>query len=128
MLIRAGLAFLGGATLLTATVMVVEPAGFIAEVGGFGAENVHLVRDIAIWTAVYGAALLVALWRPSWRVPVLGIGVAQGILHTVNHLVDAGLAVPSWKGVANSVFFLLIVALTLALLVASRREASRSSA
>lgn len=120
--IQVGLALLGGATLLVSVPMIVDPAGFIAQVGGFGAENDHLVRDIATWTTVYGVALLVAIRQPSWRVPVLAIGVAQGALHVVNHVADAGLAVPDWKGAANSVVFGLIVLFTLALLIASHRE------
>ena len=122
--IRIGLAILGLATILTSITMIVDPSGFIGEVGGFGAVNEHLVRDLAIWTVVYGAALLVAVWRPGWRVPVLAIGVAQGVLHVINHISDADLADPAWKGTANTLAFAGLVLVTAVLLVAAIRERS----
>jgi hypothetical protein len=120
--IRAGLAVLGASSLLTALLMVADPSGFLDEVGGFGAANDHLVRDVATWVAAYGAALLVAVRLVSWRVPVLALGVAQGVLHAVNHLADAGIASPSWKGLANVAVLGGITLVTAWLLVASRRE------
>jgi len=123
--IRTGLAILGGGTVLTSFLMAVNPSGFIEGIGGFGSTNEHLVRDLATWTAVYGAGLLIAITRPTWRVPVLALGVAQGALHVVNHIADSGLAVPGWKGAANTAIFALLMAATLALLIASRREASQ---
>ena len=119
---RAALVILGGAPLVTAIVMIVDPAGFIEGVGGFGAVNEHLVRDLATWTLVYGAALLVSAWRPGWRVPVLAIGVAQGVLHVINHVSDAGLADPDWKGTANTLAFAGLVIVTAALLAAAIRQ------
>jgi len=120
--IRAGLVVLGGGALLTSVAMVVDPAGFIEGVGGFGAVNEHLVRDVATWTAAYALALLVAIRIRGWRVPVLAIGVAQGALHVVNHVADAGLAVPGWKGAASVAAFAGLMLLTLGLLVAARRH------
>jgi len=120
--IRAGLAVLGASSLLTALLMVADPSGFLDEVGGFGAANDHLVRDVATWVAAYGAALLIAVRLLSWRVPVLALGVAQGVLHAVNHLADAGIASPSWKGLANVAVLGGITLVTAWLLVAARRE------
>ena len=120
--IRAGLAVLGASSLLTALLMVADPAGFLDEVGGFGAANDHLVRDVATWVAAYGAALLIAVRLLSWRVPVLALGVAQGVLHAVNHLADAGIASPSWKGLANVAVLGGVTLVTAWLLVAARRE------
>ena len=120
--IRAGLAVLGASSLLTALLMVADPSGFLDEVGGFGAANDHLVRDVATWVAAYGGALLLAVRLASWRVPVLALGVAQGILHAVNHLADAGIATPSWKGLTNVAVLGGITLVTAWLLVAARRE------
>ena len=120
--IRAGLGVLGVSSLLTAILMVADPSGFLDEVGGFGAANDHLVRDVATWAAAYGAALLVAVRLVSWRVPVLALGVAQGVLHAVNHLADAGIASPSWKGLANVAVLGGVTLVTAWLLVAARRE------
>jgi hypothetical protein len=120
--IRAGLAVLGASSLLTALLMVADPAGFLDEVGGFGAANDHLVRDVATWVAAYGAVLLLAVRLVSWRVPVLALGVGQGVLHAANHLADAGIASPSWKGLANVAVLGGITLVTAWLLVAARRE------
>lgn len=120
--IRAGLAVLGASSLLTALLMVADPSGFLNEVGGFGAANDHLVRDIATWAAAYGAALLASVRLVAWRVPVLALGVIQGVLHAVNHLADAGIASPSWKGLANVAVLGGVTLVTLWLLVAARRE------
>ena len=120
--IRAGLAVLGASSLITALVMVADPSGFLDEVGGFGAANDHLVRDMATWSAAYGAVLLIAVRLVSWRVPVLALGVAQGVLHAVNHLADAGIASPSWKGLANVAVLGGVTLVTAWLLVAARRE------
>ena len=120
--IRAGVAVLGAASLITAIVMVADPSGFLDEVGGFGAANDHLVRDMATWSAAYGAALLIAVRLVSWRVPVLAVGVIQGVLHTANHLADAGIASPGWKGLANVAALGALTLVTAWLLVAQRRE------
>jgi len=120
--IRVGLAVLGASSLLTALLMVADPSGFLDEVGGFGAANDHLVRDVATWVAAYGAALLIAVRLLSWRVPVLALGVAQGVLHAVNHLADAGIASPGWKGMGNVVALSALTLVTAWLLVAQRRE------
>ncbi len=120
--IRASLAILGGTSLLTALLMTVDPSGFLDEVGGFGAANDHLVRDVATWAAAYGAALLVAVRHSSWRVPVLALGVLQGVLHSVNHLADEGLASPAWKGMANVAILAGVTLVSVWLLVVIRRE------
>ncbi len=120
--IRAGLAILGASALLTALLMTLDPSGFLDEVGGFGAANDHLVRDMATWSAAYGAALLVAVRLVAWRVPVLALGVLQGTLHAINHLSDEGLASPAWKGLANVAILTGVTLVTLWLLVVARRE------
>jgi hypothetical protein len=120
--IRASLAILGGASLITALLMTVDPSGFLHDVGGFGAANDHLVRDLATWAAAYGAALFVAIRHTTWRVPVLALGVLQGLLHSLNHLADEGLASPAWKGMANVAILAGITLVSAWLLVVIRRE------
>jgi hypothetical protein len=64
--------------------------------------------------------------RPSWRVPVLGVGVIQGVLHLVNHVADAGAADPPAMGVVNAVLVAALTAVTAWLLVtAARAEEGR---
>ena len=47
--------------------------------------------------------LLVALRRPSWAVPLITLGLVQMALHTLNHVLDAGEADPSWVGPFDAV-------------------------
>jgi hypothetical protein len=59
-----------------------------------------------------GAALLLAIRRPSWRVPVLFLVTLQYALHTVNHLVDIGNTDPGWLGPFNFLSLLLLTIVT----------------
>lgn len=120
-----GCAVLGGTALLTAVAMTADPSGFLNEVGGFGAVNDHLVRDIATWSAALGAGLLVAVRVVAWRVPLLAITVIQGVLHAINHAFDAGLADPSWKGWVNVALVGSVSLIALWLLIAARAEEQR---
>lgn len=120
--IALGCAALGTISLLTAIAMTVDPAGFLDEVGGFGAVNEHLVRDVATWSATLGATLLAAARLAAWRVPILAFALLQGALHTVNHAFDAGIAEPAWKGWATVGLLAGITLVTGWLLVAAQRE------
>lgn len=120
--IATGCAALGILSLLTAAAVTVDPAGFLGEVGGFGAVNEHLVRDVATWSATLGAALLVAARLAAWRVPILAFAVLQGVLHMVNHVFDAGIAEPGWKGWATVGLLAGITLVTAWLLIAAQRE------
>jgi hypothetical protein len=59
-----------------------------------------------------GAALLLAVRRPSWRVPVLFLVTLQYALHTLNHLVDIGNTDPGWLGPFNFFSLLLLTVVT----------------
>ena len=120
--IALGCGALGTLALLTALAMTLDPAGFIDEVGGFGAVNEHLVRDVATWSATLGVTLLAAARLATWRVPILAFAVVQGALHTVNHAFDADLADPGWKGWATVGLQAAVTAVTAWLLVAAHRE------
>ncbi len=78
--------------------MTVAPHAFFTSIGPFEELNRHYIRDIATYSAAMGFGFVVALSRPSWRVPVLAISTVQFGLHTVNHLVDATSAHPQWTG------------------------------
>ena len=78
--------------------MAVSPHAFYKAIGPFGTFNAHYLRDVASFEGALGLALVVALARPSWRVPVLALTTAQFALHSVNHLVDIGRAHPRWTG------------------------------
>jgi hypothetical protein len=94
--------------LVLALFMVAAPRVFFTNVGPFEAANVHYIRDTATFNAAIGVALLVAVRRPSWRVPVLALTTLQFVLHSINHLVDIGRAHPVWLGYFD--FFSLFAA------------------
>jgi hypothetical protein len=70
------------------------------------------MADLATFYLALGAGALVAVFRSSWRVPVLAVALLQYVLHSINHLIDIGEADPTWLGPAN----LIALAATAALL------------
>ena len=101
--VRAGIGLLGAISLLTGLWMALSPASFFDALGPFGTRNGHYLRDMATWQLAFGAAMLVATGRPSWRRPLIAVGAGQALLHTLNHLLDAGAADPSWVGIFDVV-------------------------
>ncbi|HEV3071401.1 MAG TPA: hypothetical protein VGY76_08255 [Solirubrobacteraceae bacterium] len=93
-----GVAVFGAYHLALALFMAVAPRAFFTNVGPFGTVNTHYIRDTATFNAAIGVALLVAVRRPSWRVPVLALCTLQFALHSLNHLIDIGRAHPAWNG------------------------------
>ena len=67
--------------LLLAVFAAGAPHAFYTAIGPFGAFNAHYLRDVASFEGAMGAALLVAVFRPSWRVPVLALTTVQFALH-----------------------------------------------
>jgi hypothetical protein len=76
----------------------VAPHAFYTAIGPFGAYNAHYARDVATFELAIGIALLLAIARPSWRVPVLAVAALQFGLHSLNHLLDIRGAHPAWTG------------------------------
>jgi hypothetical protein len=89
--------------LITGLLLWLTPSFFYDEIGPFGPRNDHYMADVATWYLALGAALLIAVRRESWRVPVLALALAQYVLHSINHLIDIGEADPSWLGPADFV-------------------------
>jgi hypothetical protein len=100
-LVSAGLLAFGAFHLALGLFMVVAPGTFFTEIGPFGVQNDHYIRDTATYNLAFGAVLLAAVRYPSWRVPVLAVVLVQFALHTVNHLVDIGEADPEAVGVLD---------------------------
>jgi hypothetical protein len=76
----------------------VAPGTFFDEIGGYGVQNDHYIRDNATIYLGFGAGLLIAANRPSWRVPVLGVVGIQYALHWINHIFDVSESDPGWQG------------------------------
>jgi hypothetical protein len=96
--LQVGIAAFAVVELSLAVFMAASPHAFFKAIGPFGTFNAHYLRDVASFEGALGLALLVALVRPSWRVPVLALTTAQFALHSINHLVDIGRAHPRWAG------------------------------
>jgi hypothetical protein len=119
--LAVGLSVFAAVQLALGLFMAVSPHGFYKAVGPFGAYNGHYVRDVSSFYCALGVGLLLAVRRPSWRVPVLAIASIQYALHALNHLLDIGKAHPAWNGYFD--FFSLTAAA--ALLVWLWRVAAR---
>jgi hypothetical protein len=102
-LVVPGIAGLAGFSLVLGAWQMLAPRAFYDAFGPFGVYNDHDLRDYATWSLAYGGVLLLALRRPSWRVPLLALGLAQFSLHALNHLVDVADADPGWVGVFDAV-------------------------
>jgi hypothetical protein len=93
--------------LVLGVLLWLAPGFFFDQIGPYGVRNDHYMADLATWYLALGAALLIAVRRPSWRVPVIAVALAQYALHSLNHLIDIAGADPSWLGPANFVSLLL---------------------
>jgi len=113
---RLALALLGAVQLVIGAWLAIDPEGFVDSIAPFGAIDDHFLRDVATFQLATGVALLMAVGRPTWRVPVLFFAVVQGVLHTINHLIDIGDTDPSWQGPFNFFSLLLQTALFVYLL------------
>jgi hypothetical protein len=87
--------------IVTGLLLWIAPGFFYDEIGPYGPRNDHYMGDLATFYLALGAAGLIALRQVSWRVPVLALAVIAYALHSLNHLIDVGVAEPSWLGPAN---------------------------
>jgi PPE-repeat protein len=81
--------------------MAIAPGAFFDAIGPFGTRNDHYLRDLSTFYIALGAAGLVAVRRPGWRVPVLALATIEFALHAINHLADIGKSDPGWNGPAD---------------------------
>ena len=117
--VRAGLIAFAAVHFALAALMVLLPGTFFADVGPFGVQNDHYLRDVASFECAFGVALLIAVWRVQWRAPVLCCVAAQFALHALNHLADIGAAHPHWLGPAD---FISLALATVALVWLARES------
>jgi hypothetical protein len=110
--------------LLLGLLLWLAPGFFFEEIGPYPPRNDHYMADLATFYLALGAVALVAVRRPSWRVPVLAFALVHYTLHSLNHLIDIGDADPSWLGPANFVS-LLLTALLLGWMLRRESEVAR---
>jgi hypothetical protein len=121
---RALLIVFACSQLLLGALLWLTPVFFFEEIGPYGVRNDHYMADVATWYLALGAALLLAVTRSSWRVPLLALALIQYALHTFNHLLDVSEAHPSWLGPANAVSLGLAAVLLAWMLQNERRVAA----
>lgn len=95
------LAFIGAYQVALGTFMVLAPGSFFDQIGPYGPQNDHYTRDAGTFTIALGLVLLIAAWRPRWRVAAIAGALFQYVLHAVNHLADIGAADPERLGPIN---------------------------
>lgn len=95
---RAVLGLLGAYHVITGGLALFAPGTFFDEIGRYGAENLHYVGDVGSFTLAYGIALLLAVGRRSWWVPMLTLGAIWYALHAFNHAFDTDEARSSARG------------------------------
>lgn len=116
----AGLVAFALVNLAIAAMLTFAPHLFFEDVGPYGAQNDHYMRDLATFYAMFGVAGLIACRRVSWRTPVLCCLAIEYGLHTLNHLADIGAAHTRWLGPAN---FASLAVATAALVWLARESA-----
>jgi hypothetical protein len=119
--VRVGLIAFSVYHFVVAGLMVFAPHTFFADIGPFGVQNNHYLRDTATFNIAFGVALAVAYQRVPWRTPVLCCVALQFTLHAFNHLADIGAAHPHWLGPAD----FISLTLAAAALVWLARESTR---
>lgn len=124
---RTVLVLIGASQLGLAVWMIVSPSSFFDAIAGFGTQNDHYVRDVAVFYLAIGAGMLVAASRASWRFPVLVISAVWYLAHAVNHLIDIGDADPGWVGPTDFVALALTGLVLLWLAVIAGRSEMRAA-
>ena len=123
-LVGVGLAAYALINIVVGLWAAVDPGSFYDQIGPFGPQNDHYTRDAAAaMIGSLGVAMAVAVFRPSWRVGVLGYAVLQYTFHAVNHLADIGEAEPERYGPIDFAALTLTVPVLVWLLVRASREA-----
>jgi hypothetical protein len=122
--VKAGLIVFGLYLVATSLFAAVAPGTFFEELGPYGIQNDHYIRDVAAFQGAVGVFLLLAVPRPTWWVPALAVATLQFALHTLSHLVDIGDADPEWLGVAEAIALVLGTALLAWLLWRASRGAA----
>jgi hypothetical protein len=117
--LRVGLIAFAAYHFAIAALMVFAPHTFFTDIGPFGTQNDHYLRDTATFNVAFAVALLIAYRQVAWRTPVLCCIALQFALHALNHLVDIGGAHPHWLGPAD---FISLTLATLALVWLARES------
>jgi hypothetical protein len=120
---RQALVLLAAVQLVLGAFLAIAPGTFIDKIAPYGDAADHFLRDLATAYIAMGVALLLAVRRSAWRVPVLFLVGVQYAVHTVNHLIDIGGTDPGWLGPFNFVSLALLTFVIGYVLAAAARDA-----
>jgi hypothetical protein len=101
------LGFTAAWLLVTGVMGLVAPDTFFDEIGKYGVENSHYVGDVGAFQTAAGLGILVAIWRPAWRAPLLWVGAAWFLLHALNHAFDTSEARSEGRGWLDTILLAL---------------------
>jgi hypothetical protein len=101
---RAVLVVIGALNAASGALALIAPDTFFDQIGRYGVENSHYVGDVGAFVLAFGIAVLVAAWRPTWRVPVLALGALWYGFHALNHVFDVGQARSDARGIVDTVY------------------------
>jgi hypothetical protein len=101
--LKAILVIVAAYHLLQGLLALLDPGAFFDQIGHYGIENSHYVGDVGAFYAGYGAALALAVTRPSWRAPLLWLAAFWYGFHAINHVFDTGEARSEARGWTDTV-------------------------
>ena len=126
--LRIAIAVVAAVNLAIGLFAAIAPGSFFEEIGTYGAENGHYVGDVAAFYLAAGVGLVLAVSRPSWRVPVLVLVALWWGLHALNHLGDINEASSDGKGISDTILIGAgAAAIGYLALVASRDQGARDA-
>ncbi len=105
--LKAILVVIAAYHVLQGLLALLDPGTFFEEIGLYGIENSHYVGDVGAFVIAYGAALALAVTRPSWRAPLLWLGAFWYGFHALNHVFDTGEARTDARGWTDTVLIAL---------------------
>jgi hypothetical protein len=108
--VRVGLIAFAAYHFAIAALMIFAPHVFFTDIGPFGVQNDHYLRDTATFNIAFGVALAIAYRHVRWRTPILCCVALQFALHALNHLLDIDAAHPRWLGPADFISLTLATA------------------
>lgn len=100
--LRFVLIVIGAYHVLQGALALIDPGTFFDQIGKYGVENDHYIGDVGAFTLAVGVALLIAVRRPAWRVPILGFMAIWYGLHALNHAFDMGEARSDARGLFDT--------------------------
>jgi hypothetical protein len=96
--LKAVLGVIAAWHVVTGGMALVAPDTFFDQIGHYGIENSHYVGDVGAFMLAYGVAVAIAIWRASWRAPILWLGALWYGFHAINHAFDTGEAKSEGRG------------------------------